>query len=728
MKKRPICLAAVLIVLWILIMNAAGGVKQGTSSLNIFGNRHIKVQGQVYRQDKRKNLLYLKNISIILNSNISKTNSNIIIYTNKEPDYQIGNIVIAEGIAAEPKAATNPGQFDQKAYYQVQNIYLMVKKAELTMVDERVDRYLQRLADIREQLRESIDRVAKTETAAILCAMILGDKAELDEAQKGLYKAGGISHILAISGLHISLIGMGLYRLLRKSAGGFLIPGTASLILMISYVIMTGASVSSIRAVLMFGVFLGAQILGRSYDLLSALSLAGILVLMEEPQYLFQASFQLSFLAIIGIGVLYPRFKLLWLKEETHKKWKEAVIVSICIQVVTLPCILYWYGEISVLGLLINMVVLPLTGMVMISGIMAAIAGLILPSAGSLLVGGAHYILILYEKICEWANYVSGGKGIWGAPKLWKIVVYYLVIAIIMWGAAKKKRRDRIFLKVLLLAAICLLWFKPRGELFMIFLDVGQGDAIFWRSPSGRTYLCDGGSSTVAKVGTYRIVPFLKWKGVSKLDYVFVTHMDADHINGVKELLEPHIGEIPIGNLVLADIKTEDEVYQELKILAAAKGIPILYLKQGDTIQDGDIVMKCLWPAEGTVVTKENRNENSLVLQVEYEAFRVLLTGDLEGAGEVELLGKGGLKSSVILKAGHHGSKGASSEQLLKQVKPLMTILSYGENNTYGHPHKELRARLEDSSSMAYETAAAGAISVSSNGKWLKVYEYCLVR
>lgn len=727
MSRRPLCLAGMLVVLWIIVMKMAGMFEE-TSLPDSLKDKMVKVQGQVYRQEKSKNLLYLKNIMIISNneeSEFSDLDFNILVYTKEETDYKIGNTIAVSGNGMEPTAASNPGQFDQKAYYRVQGIRMIVKKAKTVLLDDACHEYLEFLAGLREAFGESLSLSAGEADGAVLSAMIVGDKAEMEAEVKKLYQAAGISHILAISGLHISLIGMGLYRCLRKIIGGFWLPGSISTVMMISYIILTGGAVSAIRAVIMFLVYLGAQLLGRTYDLLSGLSLAGILILLSEPRYLFQAGFQLSFLAIVGICIVYPVLCKLFLSRDKKSKIGENFMVSLSIQIVTLPCVLFWFYEFAVCSVVVNLLVIPLAGIVMASGIAAGAVGLLTPTAGAVVAAPAHYVLMLYEKVGEWSEKLTGRLGVWGAPDGWKIILYYGVLAGILAMTGFKKIpinwKSKVIYIFIQMSVLSLLWFRPVEGMTVTFLDVGQGDSIFWQNPNGNTYLCDGGSSGVSKVGEYRIEPFLKWNGTARLDYLFVTHMDADHISGIQEMLESHPGELDIGQLVLPTIVTDGEAYQELVLLAEQKQIPVLYLKRGDILRDGEVTVRCLWPIADTAVTKDRRNENSMVLYLEYGALTVLLTGDLEKDGEEAMIREGSLGEVMILKAGHHGSNGATGKNLLECIKPKAAVLSYGADNTYGHPHAEVLERLHAAGGAVYETAVSGAVIVKSDGEEVEI-------
>jgi len=290
-------------------------------------------------------------------------------------------------------------------------------------------------------------------------------------------------------------------------------------------------------------------------------------------------------------------------------------------------------------------------------------------------------------------------------------------------------RKYLLFLIILLIFLI----YNPREGLYITFLDVGQGDGIFLESPSGSTYLIDGGSTSSSKVGQYIIQPYLKSQGISNIDYMIATHMDEDHINGLLELIEniPEEGSkslvsyITVQNLILPELREPDNTYLEFVARAEGKGISIIYMSAGMSLQDGDVIITCLHPAYE--VHSPDKNESSLVLYLDYENFQVLFTGDVEGDGEEELLDVirdkyiDELSSIEVLKVAHHGSKNSTPKELLAILKPKISIISCGLNNSYGHPHEELLERLEAVESQTYKTAECGAVTIWTDGKEMRI-------
>lgn len=279
------------------------------------------------------------------------------------------------------------------------------------------------------------------------------------------------------------------------------------------------------------------------------------------------------------------------------------------------------------------------------------------------------------------------------------------------------------------MSAVILLLIHPAGKMQLTFLDVGQGDCIYIENTNGNCYLVDGGSSSVKEVGKYRILPFLKYQGVSHLEAVFITHPDEDHCNGIRELILSGRKEgILIKHLVLPDIAYEakNQPYQELEKLAKGAEIPVFYMSRGQKITDGRLTLTCLYPDKGEAC--EEANEYSIVLEVHYAHFRAMLTGDVEGRGEQKLLQylqkEPEDERLTVLKAAHHGSGYSTSDELLDSRMPAYAAISCGRNNSYGHPHKELLERLKAHHAEVLITYETGAVTFTTNGQKLEVTKF----
>lgn len=670
---------------------------------------------------------------------------NILCYLGEGvPEPEIGSLVILKGTLKNFQQPTNPGQFNAPFYYQILRISFRLDRAEIQVKSDKYYKISEGLYQLRRKAGSKMDALLPEQEASVMKTMLLGEKGILDEEIKGLYQRNGIAHILAISGLHISMIGMGFYQLLRKAGLKIKTSAILASIVIILYGMMTGFAVSAIRAIVMFLLQMLAQILGRTYDRITALAVAAVLVLVEQPLYLFHSGFQFSFLCVLGISLILPVLG--------NVRKGRKLLEGIAMMAVTLPVYLGVFYQIPVYSMFLNFIVLPMMSILMGAGIVMVLAsfmwtGLGIPAAW--LITG---ILMVYEKLALFTEHLPNHYWTPGCPAKWQLAVYVAVL-IVVAALGRTRRKTVLYQKdcihrrgkcekwistygipvgicwgLILLGAVILAWhFRP--ELQVTVLDVGQGDCIFLQTEDGTSYLTDGGSSSISKVGKYRMIPFLKYQGASQIKAVFVSHADSDHCNGIAELLEQaELEGIMVDNLVLPDLADEcrSSGYEELVDLAGQNEVTVQFLHEGQQFQDGELLFQCLHPSKG--YRAENLNETSMVLLVTYKEFSMLLTGDVQGAGEEHLTqelkawkGPGVTDHAetelTILKVAHHGSKNSTSEEFLEAANPKLAIISCGEGNRYGHPHEETLERLEKADIPRFCTKDYGAITVTVAGE-----------
>ena len=720
MRTRPLCVVCLLVIL----LQSAMMIQKGGDSLveipasSIFYERKeetLFIKGQVYKKINKSNyqLLYLKNNSV--------EDDRLLIYDKNHFNIPIGTYIFIRGTLEYFEHRRNPGEFDEALYYARQKVFGSVQCEELLEVSGTPNKLMEGLYQFKEAWKgELIDCIGE-KNGGILAAMMLGEKSEMDKEVKELYQNNGISHILAISGLHISFIGLGIYQLIRKTGLGFLGSGILAMGILTLYVLMIGFSVSAVRAYLMLLLKIGAEITGRVYDMLTAAMLGAAITVCYQPLYLTDGGFFLSYGAILGIALVLPAIERSF---PCRKKWLSGFYASFAINIVLFPMTLWFFYVFPTYSVLLNMFVLPLTGPVLGLGIAGSLLLVWIPFVGELCLKSCNLILGFYEWICRAGSRLPFARLVLGQPGWWKMALYYALLLGILFlighlrKKGKGKRKARVVWTVLVLM-VGILVYRPNGRLYIVMLDVGQGDGISIRGPQGMTCFIDGGSSDRSKLGQYCMEPFLESQGIGTLDYAFVTHGDYDHYSGIAEMFERQDAGIKIRNLVLPVHYKEDESLVELAEKAKDEGVNVLVIKEGDSIWDGAMKITCLHP------TKEDGkmigNEGSVVLSITYGGFSMLCTGDIEGEGEDRLMRRMQGEAYDVLKVAHHGSKYSTSEQFLKRCSPTIALISAGEENSYGHPHKELLKRLEKAKCRIYDTQKNGAILLQTDGNSLTI-------
>jgi len=428
--------------------------------------------------------------------------------------------------------------------------------------------------------------------------------------------------------------------------------------------------------------------------------------LMMHPGYLSDCGFQLSYAAIMGMGILLPA--LTEIAGMVKVKWLRRLITiflpSLSVNLMTAPILIYHYYELSFFSIVLNLIVIPLMAPLLLCAIaMLCMANLFdgISIAPAMVCSvPVNMILWVYEMGCRILEFFPIGRKNIAPLPVWGMVLYYSIL-IVMTLLVKKK--CHIYQFVFSMFCILLL-ILPRNPGFAVWtLDVGQGDCSVIFTEKGNVFLIDCGSTSKYEVGKRILIPFLKYHGVGKVDGIVISHPDEDHMNGILELLE--LGEeenLKIESIYIYEkgMKNEPHEREELVVLAKEKGIPLKGIGQGDVLQTQTLRMECLYPLTGQ--DGLTGNEASLVMSVECGDFCGVFTGDLERQGERELLdaygtekGLFGQKECDLLKVAHHGSSTSTGMEFLQWIKPQYAVISCGENNQYGHPHQEVISLLE---------------------------------
>ncbi len=711
----------------------------------------VIVQGKIYKIENTafgKNI-YLKGVEVE-NGEKSVSVKRIFVNTEKIPNVKIGNIIKVRGKLRQFEEAANKGNFDSKKYYLSLGFYGKIEAGTIEVINSDYSGIRQGLYEMRMEIIERLEKLCSDNKGifsiinnknGIISAIILGDKTDLDSDIKELYSVSGIAHILAISGLHISFIGMAIYRLLRRRFR-FIFSAAVSIPVVLSFGIMSGFGISTIRAIIMFILKIIGEVLGRKYDAITAISLAGLVLLVQNPFVVCNSGFQMSFGAIIAIVLILPIVEEIL---NTDNKIIKVLSANFTISLVMNPILAWNYYELPTFSFLLNIVVVPLMSVVIVSSIVGIFCSCIMFGFGKAVIFPGCGILELYTFLCNIINKSSVASIVVGQPKVTIIIVYYAILLVVLFGLknirtkytraekerniikketglvlekkAKKERRikgQNVKLRLACIAGFlllnCLIYYIPNPGFYITFINVGQGDGILIHGDNGTKVMVDGGSTSEKQVAKNCIVPYLKAEGIGTIDYSIITHTDKDHISGILEILENNnSNRIRIKNLVMPDINMKDDTYNELIEKAKLKKINVLYIKKGDTLSLGKTKIKCIYPE--TTTTASDKNDYCTVLSVKNKTSKILLTGDI--SKEIEEKIKDDIEENyTVLKVAHHGSNYSSSEKFLKKVNPKYSIISVGKNNSYGHPGNETMERLRKQGGVIYRTDEKGGITI----------------
>ncbi|MFI3208841.1 MAG: DNA internalization-related competence protein ComEC/Rec2 [Eubacteriales bacterium] len=735
--KRVLCYGCVLIILFILIRDSICGreaialpseleeATEGTefSIVGVVYDLEEKDYGQVIYMESatRKWLVYDYNFTAI----------------------SLGNSIQVLGELQLFDEARNQGNFDSLSYYNCLGLVASISATDVYILDESVFPIRNYLYQLRSAGISRIYDILGQEEGSLLVAMIFGDKNGMDDDQEELYQKIGISHIFAISGLHISLLSLAIYQLLRKTSGSFLLAGIVSGIFLGLYILMIGMGVSAIRAGVMFLIRIGADITGRVYDIRTSLALAALCILIPNSLYLYQSGFLLSFGAILGVIYLVPYWQQLSMYCMKKKGIEEndkinlvlqSIGASLGIQMMILPILLFSYYEVSPYSVLINLLVIPMMTLLLGVAMIGITLSVIWYAGGAILLSLSGWFLQVINLIGDISLALPFSRLIIGKPWVPMIVVYYLCIGcgIIYVHIVEKvqieegegiKAYGRIAIIFALLPLLMLIHL-PKEDLTITMLDVGQGDGLYIEGPNGGSYFVDGGSTDISSVGKYRMETYLLSIGVGTLDYVFISHGDVDHLNGIEEMLARQDLGVRIKTLVLCETQFLDDTLLGLLEVARENGTQVAIIKEGDQITEGEMLITYIAPL--TTYDGEIGNASSMVLELSMGEFQMLFTGDVEGHGEDELISilenralEQGLQEGEqlydVLKVAHHGSSSSTSSAFLEVTLPDIALISAGVDSIYGHPHEDVLERLMLYDCEIYTTSTYGGVILSYN-------------
>ena len=657
----------------------------------------------------------------------------VLVKADRYPQRRYGDRVRVRGLLETPPVFE---EFSYQEYLARQGIHSLIQRAQVTpLAENQANPLLYYLFTFKRHAQSVIARILPEPQAALLTGILLGVETGIPADLMDDFSATGTTHIIAISGFNITIIS-GIFAGLAERLFDERRAVWVAIAGVMVYTIFVGASAAVVRAALMGILYLWGRHLGRATFAPASLAAAAIGMTAQNPYVLWDVGFLLSFAATVGL-VLYTeplekaferalaRFTSAKRAQKIVSLINEALIVTLAAQITTTPIILYYFGRLSVVTLLTNFLILPVQSFVMIWGGVAMLLGSVFLPLGQV-VGWVAWVFLTFtiEVVRLTARVplaslpVKMGGGM--------VFVYYALLAALTWWFAQPKEQrselwarftSRLETKVLAGAAIVLLalaffaWRSlPDGRLHVVFLDVGQGDAIFIQTPSGKQVLVDGGPSETQLLSQLgRQMPF--WDRT--LDVIVLTHPDSDHVTGLAPTLERY----QVDTVIYREMEHESEVYEYWLQLLALEDAMVYQGEAGLRLAlDEELSMTVLHP--GTELL-DDANNNSIVTRLTFGQVAVLLPGDIEAEVEHQLVTEGVTLASTVLKAAHHGSCSSTTQAFLDAVAPEVVVISVGAENRFGHPCAEVLERLDGFP--VYRTDEQGAVELISDGTRLWV-------
>ncbi len=636
----------------------------------------------------------------------------LLVDDNNKMQIQYGDILKISGKFQEISSYKNPGVFNYQQSLKKQKIIGNIKIQKIEKIGES-NNVLKIFSDINKRIKNKIENNFSENTSSILKAIVIGDKENINEEILTNIQDNGLSHIIAISGMHISCIVLIVNAILNK----FIIDNRKKkIILIISLVIfifIIGFIASAVRATIMTILMILSKLLFRKNKFEIDISIASLVILIYNPYYLIDAGFLLSFGATIGIMLIIPKLSKNNFKNKVIKYCIQTFLISVSVNIFILPITIIFFKRISITGIITSVLISPFVFIIEFLGIIT----IFLPTKFIYLIKPlVEVIVTTFIKITQ----INIGSFYLKVPTILEIIVYYLIFICILNKKIKKYFKIPIATVII---AILISKIDIKNELKIYFVDVEQGDCTLIQTENNKTILIDGGGNTNSDIGKNVLIPYLLNKKINYIDYVIISHFDTDHVGGILTLLET----FKTSKVIIGKQYENSENLENFINIINKKKIETIIVKKGDRITlDDATYLDILWPDEKNIITSNLMNNESLICKLNYNNFSMLFSGDIEKEVEEKIIkDKNAVLKSDILKVAHHGSKTSSTQEFIKKVQPKISLIGVGQNNKFGHPSYSTLENLKKIGSIIYRTDINGEITIMINksGK-IKIKKY----
>ena len=694
---------------------------------------NVNIVGTIVSSKKEKQYINEYKIETEKINNIKLKKKFILLTKNKEIEY--GNKIKLEGTYIKPSKSRNYKGFDYSNYLKTENIYGTIEQnGKIELIKEKnINYFFIILYKVKNKIIKNINNKFPEETRGLFLGILLGDKSSIEENVRQNFADSSLSHILAVSGTHISYVVICISVLFKKLKLNKNIRKVLTSLVLFMYLYLVDFSVSATRAVIMSTIVIMQMLFYRKQDTITTIAFSSIIILINNPYSILNIGFLLSYGGTIGIILFVNRISI-ESKEDFFQRFKsylkDICIVTISAQTIIMPIIIYYFNTISFTFIISNIIASLIIGpIIMIGLVIIAISFFKIPII-SLIIRFYNILIVILVRTADIISKIPMSKIYLKTPTTLEIIFYYSVVFLIALLIYIKKsnrkfikktiqidiynlknffinNRNKVLIFISIVSLISITSIKIPKELKINFIDVGQGDSCLITTPQNKKVIVDSGGSESYDVGKNVLLPYLLDKRITKIDYIMISHFDTDHCKGFEYVLE----NIKVKNVIISKQSETSENFKQIMKIIRKKRINLIIVQKETKIKiDNFTTVDILSPQSENIA--DNMNDNSIVAKFEAYNFSILFTGDASEKIEKELIKEKINLKSDILKVSHHGSKTGTSEEFLKSVKPKIALIGVGENNKFGHPTEDVIKRLTENKIKIYRTDTDGEIRI----------------
>lgn len=722
--KRPFCVLAIIYILIIIVLHLLGVVFLGYDK--VYSNLNINSQytGMILDVKDEKDYKDVYVIKLISDNKYINGKKFLINVKKDNEKLEYGDQINFVGEFLEPDSKRNYGGFDYSLYLKTQKIYGTFNVQNFKIISKNNGNKIQKnIMNFKQYVKETLRKYLNKDEAELGIGLVIGDRTGISKEVENDFKDSNLTHMLAVSGSHFTYIILAVgyvNKMIKRNRLGKIIV----IIVIILFMNLTGNTASVARSGIMAIMMVIASLFYRRADIWTSMAVALLIQIIDNPYVIFDIGLQLSYGGVIGIVLLNEKItntltRYLNKKESKIKQYViTAISVTLSANIIIIPMMLLNFNTLSFSFIISNLLAGPLLGVIVILAFILLFASLLLGSLLKPLFSVLNLLINMLIKIAHICANLPFSKVYMPTPNILLVIIFYLCLAVKIYGYKKEK-----YINIILVIIIVFNFFFPIlnskvQDLEINFIDVGQGDSTLIRV-NDKSILIDGGGSAFeskSDVGEMTLLPYLLDRGLISIDYVIVSHFDADHYKGLIYVVE----NLKIKNIVISTLGQESNDFNEFIALVRKKNINILEVNMGDILKIGKAKMEVLYPNKEPI-NDNVKNNNALVFKFIWNDFSILFTGDIEEVAEEKILSiyKNNLEKlqSTVLKVAHHGSKTSSTNSFLEAVNPQIALIGVGKNNKFGHPNQGVIDRLNNLNCKIYRTDEMGEISISVNKK-----------